>query len=37
MLAREVDEFTQFQRQLDDITAIVIKVDPAVSPAPGRA
>jgi len=25
-LAREVDEFTQFQRQLDDITAIVIKV-----------
>jgi serine phosphatase RsbU (regulator of sigma subunit) len=28
-LAREVDEFTQFQGQLDDITAIVIKVDPA--------
>jgi serine phosphatase RsbU (regulator of sigma subunit) len=27
-LAREVDDFTQFQRQLDDITAIVIKVGP---------
>jgi len=30
-VAREVDEFTQFQRQLDDMTAIVIKVDPALS------
>jgi serine phosphatase RsbU (regulator of sigma subunit) len=30
-LAREVDDFTQFQRQLDDITAIVIKVGPELS------
>jgi len=34
VLAREVDEFTQFQRQLDDITAIVIKVDPAIGNRP---
>jgi serine phosphatase RsbU (regulator of sigma subunit) len=37
VLAREVDEFTQFQRQLDDITAVVIKVDPAISLASERA